>query len=76
MASAAHDTVRLHHNLYTEGAIRDAAETFDDFASFAIHQDGEHYVVDISDIVSDVSSYVVAEFCNFALANSITGGRA
>ncbi len=63
-------TVRLHRGLYTEEAIAEAAETFAGFASFAIRTDGEHHVVDLRDIARDVNGDVVAEFCNFALANS------
>jgi len=63
-------TVRLHRGLYTEEAIREAAETFAGFASFAVRPDGEHHVVDVSEIARDVNGDVVAEFCNFALANS------
>lgn len=68
--SAAEATVRLHRALYAEDAIRRAAETFTDFAAFAVRADGDHYVVDISDIDREVDGDVVAEFCNFALANS------
>ena len=63
-------TVRLHRGLYTEEAIREAAETFAGFASFTVRPDGEHHVVDVSEIARDVNGDVVAEFCNFALANS------
>ena len=63
-------TVRLHRALYTEEAITEAAETFAGFASFAVRADGEHHVVDVSGIARDVNGDVVAEFCNFALANS------
>jgi hypothetical protein len=63
-------TVRLHRGLYTEEAIAEAAETFAGFASFAVRTDGEHHVVDVSGIARDVNGDVVAEFCNFALANS------
>jgi len=63
-------TVRLHRALYTEEAIAEAAETFAGFASFAIRTDGEHHVVDLRDIARDVNGDVVAEFCNFALANT------
>ena len=72
MSSRATDTatVRLHRGLYTEEAIREAAETFAGFASFAVRPEGEHHVVDVSEIARDVNGDVVAEFCNFALANS------
>ena len=63
-------TVRLHQALYTDDAITEAAETFAGFATFAVRTDGEHHVVDISAIARDVDGDVVAEFCNFALANS------
>lgn len=63
-------TVKLHRALYAHDAIADAAATFADFASFALRPEGEHYVVDISDITADVDGDVVAEFCNFALANT------
>jgi hypothetical protein len=63
-------TVKLHHNLYAEEAIAAAAETFGDFATFAIRRDGDHYVVDLTDINDAVEGDVVAEFCNFALANT------
>lgn len=63
-------TVKLHQALYLHDAISDAAATFGDFASFAIRPEGEHYVVEISDISRDVDGDVVAEFCNFALANT------
>jgi hypothetical protein len=63
-------TVRLHRALYTEEAITEAATTFAGFASFSVRADGEHHVVDVSDIARHVDGDVVAEFCNFALANS------
>jgi len=69
-ADAETTTVRLHRALYAEDAITEAAETFAGLASFALRADGEHYVVDISAIARDVDGDVVAEFCNFALANS------
>ncbi len=75
MSAPSHDTVRLHQALYSENAIHDAAATFADFASFSIPPVGAHYVVEMTNINSEVSRYVVAEFCNFALANSITRGR-
>jgi hypothetical protein len=60
----------LHQTLYTEDAITEAADTFAGLASFAVRADGEHHVVEISAIARDVDGDVVAEFCNFALANS------
>ncbi len=63
-------TVKLHRALYAHEAITDAATTFGDFAAFAIHAEGEHYVVAITDIDREVDGDVVAEFCNFALANT------
>jgi hypothetical protein len=68
-------TVRFHRSLYTEEAIAEAAATFAELASFAVRADGEHHVVDISSIARDVDGDVVAEFCNFALANSARGHR-
>ena len=68
-------TVKLHRTLYTPQAIEEAAATFADFASFAIRRDGDHYVVDVTDINGDVEGDVVAEFCNFALANSATRSK-
>ena len=56
--------------MYAQDAITDAAATFADFASFAVRPDGDHYVVDVTDIDRDVEGDVVAEFCNFALANT------
>ena len=63
-------TVRFHRTLYTQRAIKDAAATFADFASFAVDRDGDYYRVDITNINPDVPGDIVAEFCNFALANS------
>jgi len=63
-------TVKLHRGLYMQEAIKDAATAFADFASFAVRCDGEHFVVDIGDLDGDVEGDVVAEFCNFALANT------
>jgi hypothetical protein len=63
-------TVRFHKTLYTEDAINEAITTFEGLASFAVRADGEHHVVDLSAIARDVDGDVVAEFCNFALANS------
>ena len=53
-----------------EEAITEAAATFAGLASFAVRLDGEHYVVDVTDIARNVDGDVVAEFCNFALANT------
>ena len=63
-------TVRFHQSLYTEEAIAEAAATFAELATFAVRSDGEHHVVEVSGIARDVDGDVVAEFCNFALANS------
>ena len=63
-------TVRLHRALYLEEAITEAAATFAELASFDVRADGDHYVVDLSAIARDVDGDVVAEFCNFALANT------
>ena len=63
-------TVKLHRGLYAQQAIADAAATFADFASFTVRPDGDHYVVEVSNINADVEGDVVAEFCNFALANT------
>lgn len=68
-------TVRFHQALYTEEAIAEAAATFEGFATFAVRTDGDHHVVDISEVTRDVDGDVVAEFCNFALANSARGRR-
>lgn len=77
MTTSAADTVtvRFHQALYTEEAIAEAAATFDGFATFAVRTAGDHHVVDVSDINRDVDGDVVAEFCNFALANSARGRR-
>lgn len=64
-------TVKLHRALYMQQAIKDAAETFADFASFAVKRDGAYYAVDIADIAADADGDVVAEFCNFALYNTM-----
>ena len=69
-------TVKLHRVLYAQQAITDAAATFADFGSFAVHDDGDHYVVDVTDINADVEGDVVAEFCNFALANTAISRKA
>lgn len=63
-------TVRLHRSLYLTGAIREAAETFADFARFTFRRDGDYTVVELREIPEDVQGDVAAEFCNFALANS------
>jgi hypothetical protein len=68
-------TVKLHRALYMHDAIKEAAGTFGDFASFAVRCDGDHYVVDLTDIADNVEGDVVAEFCNFALANTAIRAR-
>ncbi len=68
-------TVKLHQALYTEDAITEAASTFADYASFAVRRDDDHHVVEVTNIDADIEGDVVAEFCNFALANTITRGR-
>jgi hypothetical protein len=70
MTTANAATVKLHRGLYSHDAITDAATTFADFASFAVRPEGEHFIVEVSDINRDVEGDVVAEFCNFALANT------
>ena len=75
MSEARSATVKLHRALYTQQAINAAAATFTDFASFAVHRDGDHYVVDVSNVNTEVEGDVVAEFCNFALANTATMGK-
>ena len=63
-------TLRLHSELYVESAVREAAETFADFADFAFGNDAQHHIVEVSNIDADTDGDVAAEFCNFALANS------
>ena len=70
MASSETVSVKLHRSLYVHDAITEAAQTFADFASFHVTPEGDHYVVRVSDITRDVDGDVVAEFCNFALANT------
>lgn len=67
-------TIKFHQSLYVEDAIQQAIDTFEGFATFALHNDGDHFVVDVTEINRDVEGDVVAEFSNFALANSITRG--
>lgn len=73
--STAATTVQLNRALYMQQAVRDAAETFADFARFAITRKGEYYEVAISEIDADVEGDVVAEFCNHALANTMARKR-
>jgi hypothetical protein len=63
-------TLTLHRALYAHDAITDAAATFADFAAFTVRPEGEHYVVEVRDIDAEVDGDVVAEFCNYALANT------
>lgn len=63
-------SVRLHREIYAEEAIGEAAATFADYAKFALRANGDHYVVDLTEIDTEVEGDVVAEFCNFALAHS------
>ena len=70
MSSPTTATVKLHRSLYAAEAISEAATTFADFAAFSVRPEGDHYVVDLTDINREVDGDVVAEFCNFALANS------
>ena len=72
---AAPVVVKLHRALYMQQAIKDAAETFADFASFAVKRDGGHYAVAISDVAADADGDVIAEFCNFALFNTMQRKR-
>ncbi len=69
-AAGAAATVRFHKELYDEQAIADATATFADYARFGVRGEGDHFVVDISDLDSEIEGDIVAEFCNFALANS------
>jgi predicted RNA-binding protein with TRAM domain len=52
-------------------AIKEAMQTFADFAAFQLVRDGEHYVVTIADIDPDADGDVAAEFSNFALHNTM-----
>lgn len=68
--TSAYTTLHLHRELYAEQAIADAAATFADFAKFAIRTEGDYAVIEMTDIDTDAEGDVVAEFCNFALANT------
>lgn len=68
-------TVKLHRALYAHDAIREAAATFADFASFKLSLEDDHFIVEIGDIEPDVDGDVVAEFCNFALAHTAVRGK-
>ena len=64
-------TVQLHRAVYMPQAIKEAAETFADFATFKIRRDGSYYAVEISDIDPEADGDVAGEFCNFALYHTI-----
>ncbi|HYD46795.1 MAG TPA: HxsD-like protein [Terriglobales bacterium] len=68
-------TVRFHRDLYQRAAIEEAAALFAEFARFGVGRDGEHFVVTVNGIDAEVEGDVVAEFCNFALANSANALR-
>ena len=69
------ETVQLHKSMYMQQAIRDAVKTFEDFASFKLSREGDHYHVAISDVDPEVDGDIVGEFCNFALVNTIERKR-
>jgi|ETNmetMinimDraft_26_1059896.scaffolds.fasta_scaffold126892_2 hypothetical protein len=75
MAAMATQNVRLHKSMYMQQAIRDAVRTFEDFASFDLSRQDDHYNVAISDVDPDVDGDIVGEFCNFALVNTIERKR-
>lgn len=75
MSKAPDLVIKLHRTLYMQQAVKDAAATFADFASFAIKREGDYYTVHLTDIDADVDGDVAAEFSNFALANTAARKR-
>jgi len=69
------DEIRLHKKLYMRQAVRQAMDTFEEFAKLTLRADGEHYVVAVTDMDPDVDGDLPGELCNFALVNTIERKR-
>ncbi len=74
-ANAGPQVVRLHKGLYMQQAIREAIDSFADFARFELGRDSEHYIVTVHDPGPEVDGDLVAEFCNHALHHTIERKR-
>lgn len=68
-------TIRLNRAMYMAQAIRDAMRVFEDFATFDMSSDEQHYTITIEDVDGEVDGDLVGEFCNFALAHTIERKR-
>lgn len=66
-------SLRLHKRLYSAAGIRAAAEAFAELAQIGIQTDDPHASIQFQDIDPDVEDVIVAEFANFALAETIEG---
>ena len=67
-------TLRLHKEIYSEGSVSSAVETFAEHATVKMTGDDSHWVVTIDDDDADHATAVTRELANMALGLSIDSG--
>ena len=65
------DSIRLHRKLYTHPSVEAAKTAYKDLAVISIETEGEYYVLTFEEIDPDVEEMILAEFANYALAETI-----
>jgi hypothetical protein len=67
-------TLRLHKQIYSEGSVSSAVDTFSEHASVEMTADDNHWVVSVEDEDADHATLVTRELANMALGLSIDSG--
>ena len=65
--------VRFHHELYSEGAVREAVTIFSPHATLERRDEAAHWVVAISSATPQRERRVAGELGNYALGLTVKG---
>jgi len=67
--------LRRHRRLYSRAGIDAAISAFGEICSVSVRSDGDHYLLDITDIDPDVKEVIVPELANYTLAEVVERRR-
>ncbi len=68
-------TLRLHREVYDDGAVGAAIKVYESFAAFDRAAEGEHWVVRVTSPQAARERRVAGEFANYALGLTVKGLR-
>jgi hypothetical protein len=68
--------LRFHRDIYRGASLDETVKVFGAYASFAMKEEAEHWVVEVTAPSSDRERRVAGEFGNYALGLTVKAGGA